>query len=273
MQSQLICQICFESFNSKQRQPTVLMLCGHTFCLECVNGLKKSPANNLPSCPTCRTNIIDQKPNYALLEMLESFDLNTQVTAIDLQSPLKNNPITNQNNILPIFQPCHLQFNNTENVHPIENYQSSNLSRLDRLLGPLNLPLSNLDELLMNRNDPCKSMKSNRAASMLEWKLEDEYKLVERLVVELKPRLAATYLPGLPAYILFMCIRHADMLNDDKRARSLLNASIHAVKCLILQKQQTDVEYSILWLTNFFRLINLLNQYGVNRKFSKMLFI
>jgi hypothetical protein len=278
MQSQLLCQICFESFNSKQRQPTILMLCGHTFCLECVNGLKMSMSNNSP-CPTCRSNVIDQKPNYALLEMIESlnsmFDSNTQLTTVDSQLPLKNNYNTNQNNIFsqqpnipPIFQACHLKFN-SENVHPLEESQSPNLSRLDRLLGPLNLPLSDLDELLMNRNDQCKTMKSNRAANMLEWKIEDECKLVERLIVELKPRLAATYLPGLPAYILFMCLRYADMLNDDKRARSLLNASIHAVKCLILQKHQEDVEYSILWLINFFRLINIFKQYNVKKNFSK----
>lgn len=53
------------------------------------------------------------------------------------------------------------------------------------------------------------------------------------LFIELKPRLAVTFLPGLPAYALFMCIRYADMINDDERVRSLLDSSVQAVKRLI----------------------------------------
>jgi myosin V len=49
----------------------------------------------------------------------------------------------------------------------------------------------------------------------------------------LKPRLAVTFLPGLPAYVLFMCIRYADLLNDDERVKSLLGSSVQAIKRLI----------------------------------------
>lgn len=41
-------------------------------------------------------------------------------------------------------------------------------------------------------------------------------------------------IPGLPAYILFMCIRHADYLNDEAKLKSLMNAVIGAVKKVIL---------------------------------------
>lgn len=41
-------------------------------------------------------------------------------------------------------------------------------------------------------------------------------------------------IPGLPAYILFMCIRHADYLNDEEKLKSLMNAIISAVKKVIL---------------------------------------
>lgn len=37
-------------------------------------------------------------------------------------------------------------------------------------------------------------------------------------------------IPGLPAYILFMCLRHADYANDDQRVSTLLNSSINAIK-------------------------------------------
>ena len=96
---------------------------------------------------------------------------------------------------------------------------------------------------------------------ILEWKIEDEQKIVTRLMEELKPRLAVTFLPGLPAYVLFMCIRYADMLNDDERVRSLLNSSVQAVKRLIKKKQE-DLEYVVLWMTNFCRLIHNLKQYS-----------
>lgn len=41
-------------------------------------------------------------------------------------------------------------------------------------------------------------------------------------------------IPGLPAYILFMCIRHADYLNDEAKLKSLMNGVIGAVKKVIL---------------------------------------
>ena len=106
-----------------------------------------------------------------------------------------------------------------------------------------------------------KSKHSGEYMGILEWKIEDEQKIVSRLMEELKPRLAITFLPGLPAYAMFMCIRYADMLNDDERVRSLLNSSVQAVKRLIKKKQE-DLEYVVLWMTNFCRLIHNLKQYS-----------
>lgn len=34
---------------------------------------------------------------------------------------------------------------------------------------------------------------------------------------------AVNLIPGLPAYILFMCIRHADYLNDDQKVKVVAN--------------------------------------------------
>lgn len=51
------------------------------------------------------------------------------------------------------------------------------------------------------------------------------------LYSELKPRgVAVNLIPGLPAYILFMCVRHADYLNDDQKVRSLLTSTINSIK-------------------------------------------
>ncbi|TMS13703.1 Unconventional myosin-Va [Larimichthys crocea] len=63
---------------------------------------------------------------------------------------------------------------------------------------------------------------------MLEYKKEDELKLVKNLILELKPRgVAVNLIPGLPAYILFMCLRHADYVNDDQKVRTLLTSTIN----------------------------------------------
>lgn len=40
-------------------------------------------------------------------------------------------------------------------------------------------------------------------------------------------------IPGLPAFILFMCVRHADYLNDDAKLKSLMNAIINGIKKVI----------------------------------------
>ena len=65
---------------------------------------------------------------------------------------------------------------------------------------------------------------------MLEYNKEQEDKLLRVIITELKPRLASQMLPGLPAYILFMLIRHLDHINDDKNVRSLIQGAISQVK-------------------------------------------
>lgn len=37
-------------------------------------------------------------------------------------------------------------------------------------------------------------------------------------------------MPCLPAYILYMCIRHADYVNDDIKVHSLLTSTINGIK-------------------------------------------
>ncbi len=59
-------------------------------------------------------------------------------------------------------------------------------------------------------------------------------------------------IPGLPAYILFMCIRHADYLNDEAKLKSLMNATIGAVKKVIMVRLT-------LSLTAFISAVDLLN--------------
>ena len=50
------------------------------------------------------------------------------------------------------------------------------------------------------------------------------------LLLELKPQVLAGTVPCLPAYILYMCIRHADYVNDDLKVHSLLTSTINGIK-------------------------------------------
>ncbi|KAG8131259.1 putative MYO5B variant protein [Naja naja] len=65
---------------------------------------------------------------------------------------------------------------------------------------------------------------------MLEYCEEDESSLIQNLITDLKPQTVSATVPCLPAYILFMCIRHADYINDDQKVHSLLTSTINGVK-------------------------------------------
>ncbi|XP_040269881.1 unconventional myosin-Va isoform X4 [Bufo bufo] len=104
---------------------------------------------------------------------------------------------------------------------------------------------------------------------MLEYKREDEPKLIKYLILDLKPRgVAVNLIPGLPAYILFMCVRHADYLNDDQKVRSLLTSTINGIK-KILKKRGDDFETVSFWLSNTCRFLHCLKQYSGEESFMK----
>ncbi|XP_066448681.1 unconventional myosin-Va isoform X2 [Eleutherodactylus coqui] len=104
---------------------------------------------------------------------------------------------------------------------------------------------------------------------MLEYKKEDEPKLIKNLILDLKPRgVAVNLIPGLPAYILFMCVRHADYLNDDQKVRSLLTSTINGIK-KILKKRGDDFETVSFWLSNTCRFLHCLKQYSGEEGFMK----
>ncbi|XP_039768856.1 unconventional myosin-Va isoform X7 [Ornithorhynchus anatinus] len=104
---------------------------------------------------------------------------------------------------------------------------------------------------------------------MLEYKKDDEPKLVKNLILDLKPRgVAVNLIPGLPAYILFMCVRHADYLNDDQKVRSLLTSTINSIK-KVLKKRGDDFETVSFWLSNTCRFLHCLKQYSGEEGFMK----
>ncbi|XP_043934210.1 unconventional myosin-Vb isoform X2 [Protopterus annectens] len=103
---------------------------------------------------------------------------------------------------------------------------------------------------------------------MLEYFREDEPRLVRNLITELKPQTVSATVPCLPAYILFMCIRHADYINDDQKVHSLLTSTINGIK-RALKKHNEDFEITSFWLANSARLLHCLKQYSGDEGFMK----
>ncbi|XP_020827978.1 unconventional myosin-Vb [Phascolarctos cinereus] len=101
---------------------------------------------------------------------------------------------------------------------------------------------------------------------MLEYSKEDEPLLVRNLVTDLKPQALSGTVPCLPAYILYMCIRHADYVNDDLKVHSLLTSTINGIK-KVLKKHNDDFEMTSFWLSNTCRLLHCLKQYSGDEGF------
>uniref|UniRef100_A0A6Q2XQN1 Myosin VB n=1 Tax=Esox lucius TaxID=8010 RepID=A0A6Q2XQN1_ESOLU len=101
---------------------------------------------------------------------------------------------------------------------------------------------------------------------MLEYHKDDEALLVKTLITDMKPNAVSATVPCLPAYILFMCIRHADYINDDQKVHSLLTATINAIK-KVLKKNNDDFEMTSFWLANTSRLLHCLKQYSGDEAF------
>lgn len=101
---------------------------------------------------------------------------------------------------------------------------------------------------------------------MLEYHRDDEALLIRNLVTELKPQALAGAVPCLPAYILYMCLRHADYVNDDLKVHSLLTSTINGIK-KVLKKHSDDFEMTSFWLSNTCRLLHCLKQYSGDQGF------
>uniref|UniRef100_A0A8C4T7B6 Unconventional myosin-Vb-like n=2 Tax=Erpetoichthys calabaricus TaxID=27687 RepID=A0A8C4T7B6_ERPCA len=101
---------------------------------------------------------------------------------------------------------------------------------------------------------------------MLEYHKEDEPLLVKNLISDMKPQMVSATVPCVPAYILFMCIRHADYINDDHKVHSLFNSTINGIK-RVLKKHNDDIEMTSFWLANTSRLLHCLKQYSGDEAF------
>lgn len=75
------CKLCLNEFNFSLNKPFIILFCGHTYCLKCI----KTTQN----CPECKQDIELYKPNFTLLDILDT--LNIDKEEINLESIRKKN--------------------------------------------------------------------------------------------------------------------------------------------------------------------------------------
>ena len=65
------CGICFELMSGKERRPTLLFPCGHTFCASCLSRLLSQ--SDRRNCPHCRQHIASHAPNVSLQQVIDTY--------------------------------------------------------------------------------------------------------------------------------------------------------------------------------------------------------
>jgi len=116
---------------------------------------------------------------------------------------------------------------------------------------------------------PVITRREHDSLGMLEYDKNQEDKVLRALITDLKPKIASQMLPGLPAYFLFMLIRHLDYINDEKNVRTLIQGGIAYIKKTIKkQRGQTDLELKAMWLSNTLRVLHCLKQYSGEEQFQ-----
>lgn len=60
----LVCEVCFENYNLKNRQPHALFPCGHTFCEQCIKQFRDN------TCAACSGQFSSEVKNWALVNLI-----------------------------------------------------------------------------------------------------------------------------------------------------------------------------------------------------------
>uniref|UniRef100_A0A669P854 Myosin VC n=1 Tax=Phasianus colchicus TaxID=9054 RepID=A0A669P854_PHACC len=100
--------------------------------------------------------------------------------------------------------------------------------------------------------------------------IQDDLKIeVGQLTKQAQPRgVVVNMIPGLPAHILFMCVRYADYLNDADMLKSFINVTIDGIKQAVKENSE-DFEMLSFWLSNTYYFLNCLKQYSGEEEFMK----
>uniref|UniRef100_A0A8C2LHA5 Unconventional myosin-Va n=1 Tax=Cricetulus griseus TaxID=10029 RepID=A0A8C2LHA5_CRIGR len=143
------------------------------------------------------------------------------------------------------------------------------LDMKDRVIKKLQDQVKTLTKTIEKANDVRLPSGPKEYLGMLEYKKEDEAKIIQNLILDLKPRgVVVNMIPGLPAHILFMCVRYADSLNDANMLKSLMNSAINGIKHVVKEHFE-DLEMLSFWLSNTCHFLNCLKQYSGEEEFMK----
>ncbi|ETE68357.1 Myosin-Va [Ophiophagus hannah] len=143
------------------------------------------------------------------------------------------------------------------------------LDKKDRLIKKLQDQIRTLKKSIETGHEESPSSVLREYLGMLQYRKEDEPKIAQNLILDLKPRgVVVNMIPGLPAHILFMCIRYADYLNDDSMLKSFMNMAINGIK-QVIKEHAEDFEMLSFWLSNTCHFLNCLKQYSGEEEFMK----
>ncbi|XP_065589931.1 unconventional myosin-Vc [Cyrtonyx montezumae] len=143
------------------------------------------------------------------------------------------------------------------------------LDMKDRIIKKLEDQIKTLTKTIEKGNEVHVSALPKEYIGMMEYKKEDEERIVQNLILDLKPRgVVVNMIPGLPAHILFMCVRYADYLNDADMLKSFINATIDGIKQVVKENSE-DFEMLSFWLSNTYYFLNCLKQYSGEEEFMK----
>uniref|UniRef100_A0A7N8XZJ9 Methyl-CpG binding domain protein 3b n=1 Tax=Mastacembelus armatus TaxID=205130 RepID=A0A7N8XZJ9_9TELE len=95
---------------------------------------------------------------------------------------------------------------------------------------------------------------------LLECRKRDEAKLIKNLITDIRVDSALSLPPGLPASVLFLCVRQADCSGDQTRARSLCSAAVTAMKAALKVTSGFEPAWSTIWLwSNIKRAVHVMS--------------
>ncbi|KAM6181069.1 unconventional myosin-Vc [Erethizon dorsatum] len=153
---------------------------------------------------------------------------------------------------------------------PLENRDlEEELDMKDRVIKKLQDQVKTLTKTIEKAQDTHPSSGPKEYLGMLQYQREDEAKLIQNLILDLKPRgVVVNMMPGLPAHILFMCVRYADAQDDAAMMRSLLDSAISGIK-QVVKEHLEDFEMLSFWLSNTCHFLNCLKQYSGEEEFMK----
>ncbi|NXD80983.1 MYO5C protein, partial [Halcyon senegalensis] len=142
------------------------------------------------------------------------------------------------------------------------------LDMKDRIIKKLEDQIKTLTKTIEKAEAPVTTL-SKEYVGMMEYKKEDEERIIQNLILDLKPRgVVVNMIPGLPAHILFMCVRYADYLNDADMLKSFMNVTIDGIK-QVVKEHSEDFEMLSFWLSNTYYFLNCLKQYSGEEEFMK----